>query len=107
MEDGTDGNVSNGKLSYFEALKVVALPLGSVIGVLGLVFYFAAGAWVQGIVRAEIALTVEAAGLNENTLIAHTGKIAQHEEEIEENEEDIKDNRDTFQQFVSDVIAKL
>lgn len=107
MESGTDRELSNGKLGYFEALKVVALPLGSMVGVLGLVFYFAAGAWVEGIVRAEIEKTVEAAGLNENTLIAHTGKIAEHDDEIEENEEDIKDNRDTFQQFVSDVIAKL
>jgi hypothetical protein len=78
-----------------------------VVGVLVVVFWFAAESYVAGIARTEIAAAVEAAELNENTLIAHTGKLEQHDEEIEENEEDIEKNRDTFQQFVSDVIAKL
>lgn len=108
MENGTNGNVSaNGKLGYWDALKIVALPIGSVIGVLGLVFYFAATSWVQNIARAEIAAAVEAAELNENTLIAHTGKLAEHDEEIQENEDDIDEVDDKFTDFIRDVIAKL
>ncbi len=111
MESGTNGNVSDGsnagKLGYWDALKIVALPIGSVIGVLGLVFYFAATSWVQNIARAEIAAAVTAAELNENTLIAHTGKLEQHDEEIKENEEDIDEVDDKFTDFIRDVIAKL
>lgn len=111
MEDGTSGELpaagNDSKLGYFDALKIVALPLGSIVSVLAVVFYFAAGAWVEGIVQAEIAKTVEAAGLNEDTLIAHTGKIAQHDKDIEDNEEEIDEVDDKFTQFVRDVIAKL
>lgn len=111
METGAGGELSNGgsggKLGYFDALKVVAAPLATLAGVFGLIFYFAAGAWVSSIARAEIEATVTTADLNENTLIAHTGKLEQHDEEIEDNEEDIEKNRSEFQQFIREVIAKL
>ena len=111
MESGTGGELpaagNNGKLGYFEALKVVALPLGSIVSVLAVVFYFAAGAWVKGIVAEEITALETGSSTASTTLTQHTAKLEQHDKDIEDNEEEIDEVDDKFTQFVRDVIAKL
>lgn len=111
MEDGTRGELpaagNDSKLGYFDALKIVALPLGSIVSVLAVVFYFAAGAWVKGIVVEEITALQLGSNTAASTLQAHTQTLEQHEEDIEDNEEEIDEVDDKFTQFVRDVIAKL
>ncbi len=109
MEGSTDGSVSGGSrtLNYGEAMKVVAAPIGTVLGLVALVFWFAAESWVAGIVRAEIAAQDMQTSAHGSTLTEHDGRLTQHDEEIEDNEEDIDENRQEFREFVIQVIDKL
>ena len=108
MESGTGSELpAERAIGYFDALKIVALPLGSVVGVLGLVFYFAAGAWVKGIVQDEITALELGSSTASTTLTQHASKLEQHDKDIEDNEEEIDEVDDKFTQFVRDVIAKL
>lgn len=108
MESGTDTNVSNpGRVSYFEALKLVAMPLGSVVGVLAVVFWFAGNAWVRTIVQEEI-MGISTGTSDASTLLTqHELKLEQHEVEIDDNEDGIEKVDDKFTRFVSQVIEKL
>lgn len=109
MEGTTGGEVPDGagSMNYVQAMKVVAAPLATVLGVVGIVFWFAAGAWVEGIVRAELTAHGVQTTAHGTQLTVHTGRLNQHDEEIEDNEEDIDENRQEFRDFVNEVISKL
>ena len=110
MENGTDSDVANRTyqaMSYFNSLRVVAAPLATIAGLAGVILYFAAGAWVRGIVQEEVASIVTGNSEASTLLTQHASAIERHDGEIDDNEEEIDEVDDKFTQFVRDVIAKL
>jgi|Cruoilmetagenom7_1024161.scaffolds.fasta_scaffold03732_10 archaellum biogenesis protein FlaJ (TadC family) len=108
MEDATRHDVFDGSgLGYLEALKIVALSIGSVLGILCVVFWFMAEAWVRGIAQEELAGGVTLSGEQAMKLTEHAGLLWQHDEEIEDNEDKINKVDEKFTQFVRDVIDRL
>lgn len=93
--------------NYWDAMRMLAAPMGTIVGVLAVVFYFAAESWVKDIARAEFKAQVELSSAQATTLTEHTGLLAQHDEEIEDNEDEIEKVDDKFTDFVRDIIAKF
>jgi hypothetical protein len=69
--------------------------------------WFAADAWIRGIVAEEVASIKTYTSDSSVTLQQHASTLEKHDEEIGENEEDIDEVDDKFTQFIRDVITKL
>jgi hypothetical protein len=109
MEAGTGEEVPvESRLNtYWGALKVVALPVGSVVSLVAVVFWFAADAWIRNIVQEEIAAVATGTDEASTMLANHASRLEVHERDIGDNEEDIEKVDDKFTDFVREILAKL
>lgn len=108
MEAGTGEQVPEGKLStYWGALKVVALPVGSAFSILAVVFWFAADAWIRNIVQEEVAGIATGTDNASTQLASHASRLDVHERDIGDNEEGIEKVDDKFTDFVREILARL
>jgi hypothetical protein len=92
---------------YFKALKTVAAPLATIVGIAGVIVWFAADAWIRGIVAEEVA-SIQTGTSNASVMLqSHAQRLEEHAGDIEDNEEEIDEVDDKFTEFVREILAKL
>lgn len=106
MASDDSREVPTAGLSYFDALKVVALPFASVFSVACVILFFAADAWVRGIVAEEMSGGATTTNEHGDLLASHAGTLRQHDEEIEDNERDIERHDQRFTEFVAEILRR-
>jgi hypothetical protein len=112
MAESDVQETANKMAKWWEATKTMLLPFGIVVGVLGLVIWFAADAWVRGIANEEIAKGAGAGAattvdVHETRLTKVEGDVEDQGEDIDENEDDIKTVEKSVREFMRDLIDRL
>jgi xanthosine utilization system XapX-like protein len=92
---------------YFKALKIVAAPLATIMGIAGVIVWFAADAWIRGIVDEEIAAIQSGQSGASSMLQSHAQTLEEHAEDIEDNTDEIDEVDDKFTEFVREILARL
>lgn len=92
---------------YFKALKVVAAPLATIMGIAGVIVWFAADAWIRGIVNEEVSAMQTGQSDAASLLQSHAQTLEEHAGDIEDNTEEIDEVDDKFTEFVREILARL